>query len=114
MMDALREDPPRELGEERIVAVADRTSGEIRDPVSCRIVGRARGSAGNLLVFHLREGGGERISIRPSGTEPKIKMYVQLQGEGSPAESASEKARTAAAARTGRPPPAPQERTGRA
>src|SRR5207249_12328118 len=75
MMDAMRADMPREMAGETIVAVADRMSGELIDPVSRRVVGRTPGTPGNLLVFHLKEGGAERISIRPSGTEPKIKMY---------------------------------------
>src|SRR6185436_2215656 len=70
MMDALRSDPPRELGGEPILAIADRRSGAITDVATGREIGRTRGTAGNVLVFHLKEGGAERISIRPSGTEP--------------------------------------------
>jgi phosphomannomutase len=114
MMDALRADPPRELGGERIVAVADRKTGVIVDSASRKEIGKARGTPGNLLVFHLKEGGTERISIRPSGTEPKIKMYVQLRGEGSAAESATEKARAATDARAARLSAALEERTRRA
>ena len=114
MMDALRADPPRDLAGERIVAVADRKTGAIVDPASGRELGRTRGVSGNLLVFHLREGGAERISIRPSGTEPKVKMYVQLRGEGSAAESAVETARAAVDARAVRLSAALEERTRRA
>jgi len=114
MMDALRADPPRELGGERIVAVADRKTGAIIDPADGAPIGKTRGVPGNLLVFHLKKGGAERISIRPSGTEPKIKMYVQLQGSGSAAESAAEKARAATDARAARLSAALEERTRRA
>jgi len=114
MMDALRADPPRELGGERIVAVADRKTGAIIDPANGAPIGKTRGVPGNLLVFHLKKGGAERISIRPSGTEPKIKMYVQLQGSGSAAESAAEKARAATDARAARLSAALEERTRRA
>lgn len=114
MMEALRADPPRELGGERIVAVADRKTGEIVDPATRKPVGKTRGTPGNLLVFHLKEAGAERISIRPSGTEPKIKMYVQLRGEGSAAQSATDKARAATDARAARLSAALEERTRRA
>jgi len=94
--------------------VGDRRSEQVLDPSTRQVVGRTRGAAGNLLVFHLKEGGAERISIRPSGTEPKIKMYVQLRGEGSPADSARPPARAAADARAARLAAALEERTRRA
>src|SRR5262249_28954518 len=114
MMDALRSDPPRELGGERILAVADRRSGAVTDAATGRETGKTRGASGNVLVFHLKEGGAERISIRPSGTEPKIKMYVQIRGEGGAAASATESARAATDARAARLAAALEERTRRA
>jgi len=80
MMDRLRAAPPAEIEGERVVEIADRRSGRITEPGTGREIGRTRGIAGDLLVFHLRSGGTERISIRPSGTEPKVKVYVQIVG----------------------------------
>src|SRR5206468_10226723 len=82
MMDSLRTSPPREIAGEPVVAIADRQTGKITDPGTGREIGATRGIAGDLLVLHLAEGGAERISIRPSGTEPKVKLYVQVLGSG--------------------------------
>ncbi len=35
--------------------------------------------ASNILVFHLA--GGQRVIFRPSGTEPKLKIYLDTKGE---------------------------------
>ena len=35
---------------------------------------------GNVLIFELEDGG--RIAVRPSGTEPKIKLYLDIVEEG--------------------------------
>jgi phosphoglucomutase/phosphomannomutase len=95
MMDALRASPPSAIAGEQVIAVADRRSGTIVEPGSGRAIGRTTGIAGNLLVFHLSEGGADRISVRPSGTEPKIKIYIQIRGTGSPAGQAAPGARAA-------------------
>lgn len=95
IMDTLRKDPPRSIAGERVLAVVDRRSGDIIDPATGQGIGRAGGLAGNLLVFHLAQDGAERISIRPSGTEPKIKMYVQLRSKGTGPAAAGPAARAA-------------------
>ena len=33
----------------------------------------------NLIIYHLEDN--SRISVRPSGTEPKIKFYINLYSE---------------------------------
>ena len=88
LMESLRKDPPRRLGGERVVRVVDRAAGTAADPETGRVEGEIAGTKGNVLVFALSEDGSQRVSIRPSGTEPKIKVYVQLNGpagDGSPA-----------------------------
>lgn len=65
IMDTMRKSPPVELAGESIVRVIDRL-----DP--------QHGATGNVLIYHLSEDGHNRITIRPSGTEPKIKVYTQL------------------------------------
>lgn len=64
-MARLRERPPAELAGQAIVAVDDLVSGDA-----------ARGFVpSDVLIWHL-DGG--RIVVRPSGTEPKLKAYVEV------------------------------------
>lgn len=74
IMSSLRNNPPTTIGSEQVTAVTDyqnltRTSSDGHtETVDC--------IKGNVLVF---ESGspGKRITIRPSGTEPKLKFYTQ-------------------------------------
>jgi phosphomannomutase len=62
--------PPAKLGDSKVVAVRDyRKGGETRP--------RWLGSA-LLIELELEQG---RVLVRPSGTEPKLKIYVDLRGE---------------------------------
>lgn len=76
LMNDLRENPLRELGGLPVTAVLDYNTLTKTDlatgaqtPFSCR-------QKGNVLVY---EFGDERnrLTIRPSGTEPKIKLYLK-------------------------------------
>lgn len=64
-MDRVRSEPPVEVAGRSVTEVVDLVHG---DPV--------RGlAASDVLVLHL-EGG--RVVVRPSGTEPKLKCYVEV------------------------------------
>ena len=78
VMQGLRSNPPKELGGERIAAVIDRQLATRTDPATGRQSADVTGARGNVLVFLLSEDGTDRVTIRPSGTEPKIKVYVQV------------------------------------
>lgn len=76
LMNDLRESPLRELGGLPVTAVLDYNTllktdlaTGVQTPFSCR-------QKGNVLVY---EFGDERnrLTIRPSGTEPKIKLYLK-------------------------------------
>jgi phosphomannomutase len=56
-MDRLRQESRSELGGEPIRAFHDRRDG-------------------NVLLYDLEDGG--RVAVRPSGTEPKIKLYLEV------------------------------------
>jgi phosphomannomutase len=62
-MQALRADPPRTIGASPVASVLDHLQ---RTPRS------------DVLVFHAQDGA--RLIARPSGTEPKIKFYLELVG----------------------------------
>ncbi len=69
-MDALRSDHPARLGDHDVVGVRDFAVGADERP---RYLG-----ATNLVELDLGASG--RVLARPSGTEPKLKVYVDLTG----------------------------------
>jgi phosphomannomutase len=73
-MEALRADPPKSLGESPVHRVLDLSTGEER-----ALGGATKALSyprSNVLVFYAEDGA--RLIVRPSGTEPKIKFYVEL------------------------------------
>ncbi len=68
IMQELRSTPPREIAGTPIIKIIDR-----QDPKN--------GDVGNVLIFELSDDHHNRLTIRPSGTEPKIKIYTQLHSE---------------------------------
>jgi phosphoglucomutase len=72
---SLRADPPAALGGRRVRIMSDRQDpdgplGPLRSATDA--------SSRDALVFHLD--GGARVVVRPSGTEPKNKVYVAVPG----------------------------------
>ena len=75
IQSALREHPPAVIAGTVVTEFFDRRDPEGRfGPILSETDAAAR----NVLVFHL--GGSERVIIRPSGTEPKTKIYVEVIG----------------------------------
>jgi phosphoglucomutase len=78
IMEKLRNDPPVMLGEKRILKVRDYLALTEKDVESGR-VNSIDFPASNVLQFFTE--GDYIISARPSGTEPKIKFYISVNGE---------------------------------
>lgn len=88
-MAQLRATPPPRIGESPVVRVLDAASGELRVAGETRPSGLPRS---DLLALQAEDGA--RLTVRPSGTEPKIKFYLELVGRAdSPAEVAPLRAR---------------------
>ena len=75
MMDGLRATPPRSIGSDEVVAVADYQS-RVRTDLRAGKTALLALPQSNVLVFELGSGG--RIVARPSGTEPKAKFYFDV------------------------------------
>jgi phosphoglucomutase/phosphomannomutase len=72
MLDDLRATPPRNIGGLTVTAFEDlRDEGGYLGPLK----GATDLASRNVLVFHFGERA--RIALRPSGTEPKAKAYVE-------------------------------------
>ena len=69
-LSGLREAPPREIGGYGVQAVADYKMGLIMTAQGSRPTGLPQS---NVLRYALSEGGW--LCVRPSGTEPKLKIY---------------------------------------
>lgn len=96
LMESMRSEPPARLADESVLTVIDRSNGRVTDARSGRATGEIGGARGNVLVFTLSEDGSDRVTIRPSGTEPKVKVYIQVHA---PNETALEEARRSCDAR---------------
>jgi phosphoglucomutase/phosphomannomutase len=85
MMDALRASPPAEIGGLAVTAMEDlRDEGGRLGPIK----GATDYAARNVLLFRLGDRG--RVVLRPSGTEPKAKTYVEACSPPCPAGASAE------------------------
>lgn len=83
LMDSLRHDVPTKFGGAPVVLIGDYAAGTITENGAVRPTGLP---ASNVLYYRLQTG--DVIVFRPSGTEPKIKIYYLLSAEN---ESAAHK-----------------------
>ena len=68
IMESLRNDPPAEIGGYKVTKITDYTKPE-----------ETGLPASNVLIFALE--GGATVVARPSGTEPKLKLYFTTLGK---------------------------------
>ena len=78
LMKSLRENPPAEISGVKVVTRKDYQDGSVTDTAtgaqSCMEL-----SGSNVLRFEMADG--TSVIVRPSGTEPKIKVYILAQGK---------------------------------
>jgi len=73
VMLGLRRSPPATLGGRPVLGVLDRLSASKSGRDTYAI-----GSGDDMITFVLSEDQRNRVTARPSGTEPKLKYYIQL------------------------------------
>lgn len=78
MMDSLRSDAPKALGGKNTVRVEDYKTGIALDVKTGEKTTLSYPSS-NVIIFVIENK--DKVIIRPSGTEPKIKIYAMVQGE---------------------------------
>jgi phosphoglucomutase len=78
LMEKLRNDPPNSISGTPVLAVRDYLRGERIEPKTLKIE-RMELKGSNVLCYELQDG--TRFVVRPSGTEPKVKVYVLASGK---------------------------------
>ena len=77
LMQSLRAQPPVEIGGVKVAQYKDYSDGTVHDAATGAITPMPL-SGSNVLRFELTDG--THIVVRPSGTEPKIKVYILTKG----------------------------------
>ena len=77
MMENFRANPPREMAGIPIVCSKDYKTLEARDGEG-NVTKLDMPETSNVLQYFTAEG--DKVSVRPSGTEPKIKFYMEAKG----------------------------------
>lgn len=87
IMTKLRTVPPQKIGDYSVVEFIDRSTND-------------EGAKGDVLIFSLSADRRIRVIVRPSGTEPKLKIYTQYWApfSGSDIQTTKQQADQAAAA----------------
>ena len=77
LMKSLRENPPTEISGVAVVQRKDYTDGSV---VDCATGAQSRMELSGSNVLRVETADGTSVLVRPSGTEPKIKVYVLTRG----------------------------------
>ena len=78
MMENFRANPPQEIGGSKVILAKDYKTLKATDGEG-NITDIEMPETSNVLQYFTEDG--TKISVRPSGTEPKIKFYVEVKGE---------------------------------
>ena len=76
MMTNFRSNPPKELGGHKIVTYKDFQTLEQKDDQG-NVTKLDMPTTSNVLQYFCEDG--TKVSVRPSGTEPKIKFYIEVK-----------------------------------
>ena len=77
MMDNFRANPPKEIGGSKVVLIKDYKT--LKADAEGQVSDLNMPETSNVLQYFTEDG--TKISVRPSGTEPKIKFYIEVKGE---------------------------------
>lgn len=77
LMYGYRNNPPKEINGSTLVLAKDYTTRIATNPVTGEETALDFETTADVLQFYLEDG--SKISVRPSGTEPKIKYYFEVR-----------------------------------
>ncbi len=78
MMVDFRANPPQEIAGSKVVLTKDYQTLEVKDAEG-NVTALDMPDTSNVLQYFTADG--TKVSVRPSGTEPKIKFYIEVKGE---------------------------------
>lgn len=79
MMRNFRENPPKELAGSPVTCIKDYADLNCKNMKTGEILKLDFPTTSNVLQFFTEAG--DKVSVRPSGTEPKIKFYIEVREE---------------------------------
>ncbi|MCH5319997.1 MAG: phospho-sugar mutase [Paramuribaculum sp.] len=79
IMKDFRANPPKTIGGSPVITIKDYETLTATDAVSGNTVKIDMPVTSNVIQYFTEDG--TKISVRPSGTEPKIKFYVEVRGK---------------------------------
>lgn len=79
IMSDFRSKPPKEIAGSPVVLIKDFKTLKVQHLKSAEVSDLIMPATSNVIQFFTADG--TKISIRPSGTEPKIKFYIDVRGE---------------------------------
>lgn len=79
IMSDFRTNPPKEIAGSPVVLIKDYKTLKMKDVVTGQETTLDMPATSNVLQYFTADG--TKISVRPSGTEPKIKFYIEVRGE---------------------------------
>ena len=78
IMKQFRENPPKSIAGSPVVTVKDFATLEQKNIAAGTVEKLVMPTTSNVLQYYTEDG--TKISIRPPGTEPKIKFYIEVHG----------------------------------
>ena len=78
MMEEIRNNPPKEIGKYKVLKLRDYSNGRVKNCITGEICQEDLPKS-NVLYFELENDFWG--CVRPSGTEPKIKLYMGVKGK---------------------------------
>ena len=78
LMKGYRENPPATMGGSKVVIVKDYQNLTQKDLRTGEVTKLEMPATSNVLQYFTEDG--SKVSVRPSGTEPKIKFYFEVKG----------------------------------
>lgn len=79
IMKNFRANPPKQLAGSPIVTIKDYADLNLTDVTTGNVSKMDMPVTSNVLQYFTADG--TKVSVRPSGTEPKIKFYVEVRGK---------------------------------